>query len=288
MQITQTSRLGKGLDALIPSVIPKTDLSIQQLPINDIAPNPYQPRQIFNDESLQELANSIKVHGLTQPVVVREAKKGYELIVGERRLEACKLIHMETIPAIIKDLNDKETCEIALVENIDRENLSVIEIAESLNRLMKEFNYTQESLSNLFSRSRSSIANILRLLKLPEQVKSYVLDGQIAEGHARTLVDFSHDELLCNNLALEIIDKKFTVRQAERLVKSYKKKPRQATKQLQLFDNYVETLSQNLNTNVEINHRKNKLTISLSYKRFKEYIHFLEKLCTLEISPNEP
>ena len=287
MQTTQTSRLGKGLDALIPSVIPKTQLSIEQLPINNIVPNPYQPRQIFNDESLNELANSIKQHGLTQPIVVREVGSGYELVVGERRLQACKLNKLETIPAIIKDLTDKESCELALVENIDRENLSVIEIAESLQRLIKEFNYTQETLSNLFSRSRSSIANILRLLKLPKQIKTYILDGILSEGHARTLIDFSNDETLCINLANEIIDRKLTVRQAERLTKSYRKKPRQSTKQLQLFDNYIETLSSNLNTNVEINHRKNKLTISLSYKRFKEYIHFLEKLCTIEISPNE-
>ena len=119
------------------------------------------------------------------------------------------------------------------------------------------------------------------------QVQNYVLEGKLSEGHARTLIDFSNDESLCNNLALEIMEKKLTVRQAERLTKTYKKKPRQQTKQLQLFDNYIETLSNNLNTNVEINHRKNKLTISLSYKRFKEYIHFLEQLCTIEISPNE-
>ena len=172
MQTTQTSRLGKGLDALIPSVIPNTELSIQQLPINEISPNPFQPRQLFNEEALKELSNSIKQHGLTQPVVVRKVNNGYELVVGERRLEACKLIHRETIPAIIKELTDKESCELALVENIDRENLSVIEIAKSLDRLIKEFAYTQETLSTLFSRSRSSIANILRLLKLPNQVQN--------------------------------------------------------------------------------------------------------------------
>ena len=284
---TQTNRLGKGLDALIPSVIPNTQLNIEQLPINQISPNPYQPRKEFNQISLNELAHSIKQHGLAQPVIVRKNDNRYELIVGERRLEACKLNNFETIPAIIKDISDKQSCEIALVENIDRENLNVIEIAQSLNQLINDFNYTQETLSSLFSRSRSSIANILRLLKLPESIQNYIIQGQLSEGHARTLIDFSNDEALCLQLANEIISKKLSVRQAEQLVKSLKKKDRPQTKQLHLFDNYIEKLSEKLNTDVQIKHRKNQLTISVSYGRFKDYIDFLDQLCTIEISPFE-
>ena len=284
---TQTNRLGKGLDALIPSVIPNTQLNIEQLPINQISPNPYQPRKEFNQSSLNELAHSIKQHGLAQPVIVRKNDNRYELIVGERRLEACKLNNFETIPAIIKDISDKQSCEIALVENIDRENLNVIEIAQSLNQLINDFNYTQETLSSLFSRSRSSIANILRLLKLPESIQNYIIQGQLSEGHARTLIDFSNDEALCLQLANEIISKKLSVRQAEQLVKSLKKKDRPQTKQLHLFDNYIEKLSEKLNTDVQIKHRKNQLTISVSYGRFKDYIDFLDQLCTIEISPFE-
>ena len=284
---TQTNRLGKGLDALIPSVIPNTQLNIEQLPINQISPNPYQPRKEFNQSSLNELAHSIKQHGLAQPVIVRKIDNRYELIVGERRLEACKLNSFETIPAIIKDISDKQSCEIALVENIDRENLNVIEIAQSLNQLINDFNYTQETLSSLFSRSRSSIANILRLLKLPESIQNYIIQGQLSEGHARTLIDFSNDEALCLQLANEIISKKLSVRQAEQLVKSLKKKDRPQTKQLHLFDNYIEKLSEKLNTDVQIKHRKNQLTISVSYGRFKDYIDFLDQLCTIEISPFE-
>ncbi len=283
----QTNRLGKGLDALIPSVIPNTQLNIDQLPIHNISPNPFQPRKEFNPSSLKELAHSIKQHGLAQPIIVRKAADGYELIVGERRLEACKLNHQETIPAIIKEISDKQSCEIALVENIDRENLNVIEVALSLKRLMDEFNYTQETLSELFSRSRSSIANILRLLKLPNSIQDYIVQGHLSEGHARTLIDFSEDESLCLQLANEIISKKLSVRQAEKLAKSLKKKDRPESKQLHLFDNYIEKLSEKLSTDVQIKHRKNQLTISVSYGRFKDYIAFLDQLCTIEMSPFE-
>ena len=284
---TQTNRLGKGLDALIPSVIPNTQLNIEQLPISQITPNPFQPRKEFNETSLKELAHSIKQHGLAQPVIVRKVNSAYELIVGERRLEACKLNHFETIPAIIKNITDQQSCEIALVENIDRENLNIIEIAQSLNRLINDFSYTQETLSSLFSRSRSSIANILRLLKLPTSIHDYIIQGQLSEGHARTLIVFSNDEALCLQLANEIISKKLNVRQAEKLIKSLKTKKKPQSKQLQLFDNYIETLSEKLNTDVQIKHRKNQLTISVSYGRFKDYIDFLDQLCTLEISPFE-
>lgn len=284
---TQINRLGKGLDALIPSVIPNTQLNIEQLPIKLISPNPFQPRKEFNEISLKELAHSIKQHGLAQPVIVRKINSKYELIVGERRLEACKLNHFETIPAIIKNITDQESCEIALVENIDRENLNVIEIAQSLNRLINEFDYTQETLSGLFSRSRSSIANILRLLKLPASIQDYIVQGHLSEGHARTLIDFSNDEALCLQLANEIIAKKLNVRQAEKLIKTLKTNHKPQSKQLQLFDNYIEKLSEKLNTDVQIKHRKNQLTISVSYNRFKDYIDFLDQLCTLEILPFE-
>ena len=283
---TQQNRLGKGLDALIPNVIPKTQLAIEQIPIELIKPNPYQPRKHFDDDLLKELAHSIKQHGLTQPVLTRKIGNYYELIVGERRLQACKINHFVTIPAIVKDISDKESCEIALVENIDRENLTAIEIAQSLKQLIDEFNYTQETLATLFSRSRSSIANILRLLKLPKLVQNMLLTGELSEGHARTLVEFSNDIEKCTFIAHEIKNQNLTVRQAEKLAKKYRIK-REKPKQLQLFDNYIETLSEKLNTNVQIKHRKNQLTISVSYDRFKDYISFLDQLCTIEIDSSE-
>lgn len=283
---TQQNRLGKGLDALIPNVIPKTQFAIEQIPIDLIKPNPFQPRQYFDENTLNELAQSIKNHGLNQPVLVRKINNYFELIVGERRFEACKINHFLTIPAIVKNISDKESCEIALVENIDRENLSVIEVAQSLKRLIDEFNYTQETLSKLFSRSRSSIANILRLLKLPSMVQDMVLNGSLSEGHARALIEFSNDEEKCIFIANEVIDKSLSVRQTERLAKSHKKQA-EKPKQLHLFDNYIETLSEKLHTDVKIKHRKNELTISVSYDRFKDYIEFLDQLCTIEMNSTE-
>ena len=211
---------------------------------------------------------------------MRELGDGYELIVGERRLEATKLIGQMTIPAIIKTISDKESCEIALVENIDRENLNVIEIGQSLKRLIDEFQYTQDGLSSLFSRSRSSIANILRLLKLPKPIQNLVIDGSLSEGHARTLVEFSNNPELCNDLAKQIIENNLSVRQAEKLAASLKRKPQPAPKQMNLFENYTERLSTRFNTNVKIQHKNNELTIRVKYDKFKDYIDFLDSLCT--------
>lgn len=284
---TQINRLGKGLDALIPSVIPNTDMAIIQIPIEQIIPNPYQPRQVFNPDDLEELAHSIKEHGLAQPIIVRKVGGRYELVVGERRLQACKLNNLETIPAIVKDISNQQSCEIALVENIDRENLNVIEIALAFKRLIDEFNYTQESISNAFGRSRSSIANILRLLKLPGSIQAMVKKGGLSEGHARTLIDFSNDEALSLQLANEIINRNLNVRESERFIKTFRKQSKPQQKQLQLFDNYIETLSKKLKTNVGIKHRRNQLSITVEYDRFKDYISFLDQLCTIEMNASE-
>jgi len=284
---TQINRLGKGLDALIPSVIPNTDMAIIQIPIEQIIPNPYQPRQVFNPDDLEELAHSIKEHGLAQPIIVRKVGGRYELVVGERRLQACKLNNLETIPAIVKDISNQQSCEIALVENIDRENLNVIEIALAFKRLIDEFNYTQESISNAFGRSRSSIANIMRLLKLPGSIQAMVKKGGLSEGHARTLIDFSNDEALSLQLANEIINRNLNVRESERFIKTFRKQSKPQQKQLQLFDNYIETLSKKLKTNVGIKHRRNQLSITVEYDRFKDYIYFLDQLCTIEMNASE-
>jgi ParB family chromosome partitioning protein len=276
---TQTNRLGKGLDALIPNIMPNTNISIENISVDLIQPNPYQPRQIFNPEALDILAQSIKTHGLAQPVIVRKFGDQYELIVGERRLEATKIIGNATIPAIVKNITDKESCELSIVENIDREDLNIIEVAHSFKRLLDDFEYTQETLSDLFSRSRSSIANILRLLKLPESVQDMVSNGDLTEGHARTLIDSAKDEASCVELANKIINENLTVRQSESLVRKLKSKKNEGPKQLNLFENYIEQLSQRFKAPVEIKHKNNKLTISLKYDRFKDYIDFLDKLC---------
>ena len=280
---TQHKRLGKGLDALIPSIIPKTNESIEYLPIGSIQPNRFQPRKFFDDSSIKELATSIQENGLAQPVVVKKINdSSFELVVGERRLRACKWLKLKTIPCIIRDISDKESCKIALIENLDREDLSVIEIASSYQQLIQDFNLTQQDLSDQLGRSRSSIANILRLLKLPKAVQDLILNKSLSEGHARALLEFTENPEKCSEIANQIIDQNLTVRQAESLSKKDQIQKKSDKNSFQLFDNYVERLSEKFNSSVDIKHKKNKLTISVSYNKFKDYIAFLDLLCNTE------
>lgn len=186
--------------------------------INQIAPSPYQPRTEFDEEALKALSASIQEKGVLQPLLVRKVSSGYELIAGERRLRASKLAGLSEVPVIIKDMDDKEVLEVALVENLLRENLSAIEEAEGLQRLIDEFSHTQEALSQIIGKSRSHIANTLRLLSLPESVQNLVKEGKLSAGHARNLVGLENAE----ELAQLIIKKDLNVRQVEDLVNKLK------------------------------------------------------------------
>ena len=186
--------------------------------INSIVPSPYQPRTEFDEEALKALAASIKEKGVLQPLLVRKTSDGYELIAGERRLRASKLAGLTEVPVIIKEMNDKEVLEVALVENLLRENLSAIEEAEGLQRLIDEFSHTQEALSQIIGKSRSHIANTLRLLSLPESVQNLIKEGKLSAGHARNLVGLDNAE----ELAQLIIKKDLNVRQVEELVNKIK------------------------------------------------------------------
>ncbi len=194
----------------------KETSDIVEIPLTEIRSNPYQPRKEFDEQSLQEFADSIKEHGIIQPIIVKKSIKGYELIAGERRTRASKMAGKETIPAIIRDFNDDEMMEIALVENIQRENLNPIEEAEALSKIIEKNNLTQESASKKFGKSRSYITNILGLLKLPEYTKKYVTEGKISMGHARVLSKLT-DENRINELADLIIEKGLSVRDIEKL-----------------------------------------------------------------------
>ena len=192
--------------------------STLKVDINQIAPSPYQPRTEFDEEALKALSASIKEKGVLQPLLVRKVSSGYELIAGERRLRASKLAGLSEVPVIIKDMDDKEVLEVALVENLLRENLSAIEEAEGLQRLIDEFSHTQEALSQIIGKSRSHIANTLRLLSLPESVQNLVKEGKLSAGHARNLVGLENAE----ELAQLIIKKDLNVRQVEDLVNKLK------------------------------------------------------------------
>ncbi len=191
-----------------------------EIPVSSIVPGKYQPRSEFDEEALNALAESIKEKGVLQPLLVRKKDDKYEIIAGERRWRAAQKAGLEKLPVIIKDLNDKEVLEVALVENLLRENLSAIEEAEGFQRLIDEFSHTQEALSQIVGKSRSHIANTLRLLSLPDSIKEMIKEGKLSAGHARCLIGLENAE----ELAKTIIQKDLSVRQVEELVNRLKEK----------------------------------------------------------------
>ncbi len=185
--------------------------------IDEIEPNPYQPRRTFSPDKIRELTQSIKTYGLLQPVIVRRAGRGYELVVGERRLMACKSLGWKQIAAVVKEISDSAMATIALIENLQRENLNFIEEAAGYARLMESFNLTQEVLAQRLGKSQSTIANKLRLLRLPESVKQMVLNENLTERHARALLKLNSENLQ-RKMALEIVERGLTVNQTEQKI----------------------------------------------------------------------
>jgi ParB family chromosome partitioning protein len=225
---TKRKALGKGLEQLFSNevidfdnfekkIVNETkDSDIVEIPLTEIRSNPYQPRKEFDEQSLSEFAESIKEHGVIQPIIVKKSIKGYEIIAGERRTRASKMAGKTTIPAIIRDFTDQEMMEIALIENIQREDLNPIEEAEALAKIIETSKITQEEAAKKFGKSRSYITNILGLLSLPEKTKQYVREGKISMGHARVLSKLSDEEQI-NELANEIIENGLSVRDTEKL-----------------------------------------------------------------------
>lgn len=226
MENNKRKALGRGLEQLfsneslytnpleekIIESTPKED--IVEVKVSELRSNPYQPRQTFDQEKLVELANSIKEYGVIEPIIVTKSIKGYEIVAGERRKKACELIGKETIPAIIKDFTDNEMMEIALLENIQRENLTAIEEAEAYANLIKTLNITQEELAGKIGKSRVYVTNILGLLRLPEGVKNDILHGLISMGHAKVLSKLEDKELV-TSLSERIKNEHLSVRELE-------------------------------------------------------------------------
>jgi len=198
--MTKRQALGKGLGALIADADTPTkekfSKDINNLPVHRIAPNRYQPRKTFNDNSIQELSQSIKEKGILQPIIVTKTDNGYELIVGERRLRAVKMLGWSEIPCIIKEITDEDKLEIALIENIQREDLNPIEEAESIDTLLKKLNCTHEIISKKLGLSRAAITNKVRLLNLPDKIKEHLIEEKISAGHARAILGVNNKELL--------------------------------------------------------------------------------------------
>ena len=266
--------LGKGLEALFnsePMDLKQIETDIVQnasdgdvilIPIREIRSNPYQPRQYFNQEALEELAQSIKEHGVIEPIIVKKAIQGYELIAGERRTKASKIAGFETVPAIIKEFTDQEMMDIALIENIQREDLSPLEVAEAFKKYIEKTGATQDEMAKKFGKSRSYITNLLGLLNLPNSVRDLVNKGKISMSHARVLSKLD-DNALVLSFTDRILNEELSVRDIEKMASEetvIKKKPMVRTDQKSSKVTICENaLRDVIGTKVVIT--KNKITI---------------------------
>ena len=269
--------LGRGLEQLFSDEITsfdeieesivdeaKKNNEVVDLPLSELRPNPYQPRKIFDDEALNELAASIKTNGVFQPIIVKKTIKGYDIVAGERRFRASKKAGLTTIPAIVKDFSDEEMMNIALLENLQREDLSAIEEANAYKTIIETSNITQEELANRVGKSRSHITNILGLLKLPKTVQDMVLYNKLSMGHARVLSKLEDKDKI-EELAEKVIKEDITVRELESLSNKEDLKrtvPINRTKKENEYDSVEHMLKEKLGTKVKINN--NKITISFS------------------------
>lgn len=271
MEQVKRRALGMGLEELfnneqldldkfeekIVSVTPKEE--VIELKLSELRPNPYQPRKVFDAKKLQELANSIKEHGVFQPIIVKKSIKGYEIIAGERRYKASQLAGKETIPAIVRDFTDENMMEIALLENLQRENLNSIEEATAYQKLLASLKVTQEELANKLGKSRSHITNMLGLLELPEEVKNLIAEEKITMSHARVLSKMKDkDEII--NLANKIVDENLNVRAIEQASQNptveKKHKLKTKVKKESEYKYIEESISEKLGTKVKINNKK--------------------------------
>ncbi|WP_426450396.1 ParB/RepB/Spo0J family partition protein [Paenibacillus sp. S-38] len=276
--------LGKGLDALLPALSINEDDKVVEIPLAQLRANPYQPRRNFNDETIQELADSIKEHGVIQPIIVRSVLKGYEIIAGERRFRASQKCGLATVPAVVKKFTDQQVMEIALIENVQREDLNAMEIAIAYQALIDQFSLTQEELSVKVGKSRSHIANFLRLLQLPEEVKNYVSRGTLSMGHAKAIAGLK-DKKVMKALADTAIKEQWSVRELEEEVKkleekSDSKKVKQKQKRKDPYINELEeSLRETYRTTVKIRHgNSNKGKIELLYFSKDDLDRLLELL----------
>lgn len=262
------SGLGKGLGALMLENNTDSMVSTDTLAVNDIIPNKEQPRKTFDEAALQELADSIKQHGVLQPLLVRPLTTGgYQLVAGERRWRASRLAELKEVPVIIKELSDTEAMEIAIIENLQREDLNPIEEAEGLQALIDKCGFTQEEVATSVGKSRPAITNALRLLRLPQEVRQMTKDGDISAGHARALLAFDNEPMMLE-CAKQIVDKKLTVRDVEKMAKRPKTSKIKASSgraRDSFYDEVELALSDALGTKVKVYNGRNKGTLEIEF-----------------------
>lgn len=299
--VAKKSGLGKGLDALIPAGNKKTvekknsepviiekvveKKGVETLKITEVEPNREQPRKNFNEDALLELADSIKQYGVIQPLIVQKKADHYEIIAGERRWRAAKMAGIKEIPVIIKDYSDQQVMEISLIENIQREDLNPIEEAMAYKNLMEEFHLKQDEIAEKVSKSRTTVTNSMRLLKLDKRVQQMMIDDMISAGHARTLITIEDPDAQYN-IATKIFDEKLSVRETEKLVKLLQK-PEVKKEKIEKVNSFIykdieEKMKAILGTKVTVDHKSNnKGKISIEYysnEELERILYLLESI----------
>jgi len=278
--------LGRGLSALIPDFItPESSPDFLMCPIGDIAPNRYQPRTIFSREELDRLKESIAQQGVLQPLLVRHLDDSYELIAGERRLRAAKEANLTHVPVFVKNLTDEQVLEVSIIENIQRENLNVLEEAEAYHRLIHEFNYTQEKVAKKIGKNRSTIANLIRLRSLPQEIKDSLIAEKISMGHARALLGAGSQENQIHLFKI-VLKKELSVRQTEKLVNQVKKEPQKLQRKIsaaekQFLDETCSILSSRIKSKVRIQKNGDKGKIEINFKSKTEFQRLVDLLSNL-------
>ena len=280
---TKKKALGKGLeelfsnssftiDTLEDTIVKEERNNATEIELSQIRSNPYQPRKVFDEEALNELADSIKVYGVVEPVILKKSVKGYEIVAGERRCKASKIAGLTTVPAIIKDFTDEEMMEIALLENIQREDLNPVDTAISISNILQVKDMTQEEFSKKFGKSRSYITNLLGLLNLPKSVQELVKNGKLSMSHARCLSKIDDEEKVIN-LANKIIKENLNVRDVEKMLS--KKDDKKAVKEKnEKFRMYEDAFSDTIGNKVRISNKK----IEISYNSMQDLNRIMEIL----------
>ncbi|MDF2947393.1 MAG: chromosome partitioning protein ParB [Bacillales bacterium] len=261
--------LGKGFGALFPEIEKYNDEQVQEIFINELRPNPYQPRKTFDENAIDELRISIEKHGILQPIIARKSIRGYEIVVGERRFRAAKLAGLEKVPVVVRSLSDEQMMEHGLLENLQREDLNPIEEAQAYQTLMKKLDITQDELSKRVGKSRSHIANHVRLLILPQKVLTGLVDGKITMGHGRTILGLK-DKKYIEPVYDKIVRENLNVRQVEQLVNDLNTNVPRETKKPKIEKSFFikeqeNTLREKFGTLVNIKSSKDKGKIEIEF-----------------------
>ncbi|MGM0836944.1 MAG: ParB/RepB/Spo0J family partition protein [Bacillota bacterium] len=278
--------LGKGINALFPSIEASKEEAVQEINIKDVRPNPYQPRKVFDNEAIQELKESILQHGILQPIIVRKSIKGYEIVVGERRYRAAKEAKLTKVPVVVRELTEQQMMELALLENLQREDLTPIEEAAAYQSLMSKLDLTQEQLASRLGKSRPHIANHVRLLSLPGYVQELMNEGKLSMGHGRALLGLKKKEML-KAVIEKVVKDHLNVRQLEQLIHQVNENVSRETKkdpvEKDIFlKDQESSLRERFGTSVFIKKSKNKGKIEIEFFSDDDLNRLLELLAQSE------